>query len=87
MSADLNVNNYTISELLAILELDDPTNSEIIDKFYLTLFFTTKNISVYSFHYFVFSFEGTLINPPKALSIILNIYLSESKVKSFMPNL
>ena len=32
MSADLNVNNYTISELLAILELDDPTNSEIIDK-------------------------------------------------------
>lgn len=32
MSADLNVNNYTISELLAILELDEPTNSEIIDK-------------------------------------------------------
>lgn len=32
MSADLNVNNYTISELLAILELDDPTNTEIIDK-------------------------------------------------------
>ena len=32
MSADLNVINYTISELLAILELDDQTNSEIIDK-------------------------------------------------------
>ena len=34
MSADLNVNNYTISELLEILELDvdDPTRNDIIDK-------------------------------------------------------
>ncbi len=32
MSADLNVDNYTISELLAILELDDPTRNDIIDK-------------------------------------------------------
>lgn len=33
MSADLNVDNYTISELLAILELDDdPTKTDIIDK-------------------------------------------------------
>ncbi len=31
MSADLNVDSYTISELLAILELDDPTSEEIID--------------------------------------------------------
>jgi hypothetical protein len=31
-TADLNVHNYTISELLAILDLDDPTASEIIDK-------------------------------------------------------
>lgn len=28
---DANVNNYTITELLTILELDDPTSSEIID--------------------------------------------------------
>ena len=33
MSADLNVDNYTISELMAILELDDdPTKTDIIDK-------------------------------------------------------
>jgi len=32
MSADLNVDNYTISELLAILELDDPTRNDIIGK-------------------------------------------------------
>ena len=34
MSADLNVNNYTISELLEILELDvdDPTRNDIIGK-------------------------------------------------------
>jgi len=33
MSADLNVDNYTISELIAILELDDdPTKTDIIDK-------------------------------------------------------
>jgi len=32
MSADLNVDNYTISELLAILELDDPSRTDIIDK-------------------------------------------------------
>lgn len=33
MSADLNVDNYTISELLAILELDDdPSKTDIIDK-------------------------------------------------------
>ena len=31
MAADLNVDNYTIPELLAIVELDDPTSSEIID--------------------------------------------------------
>jgi hypothetical protein len=31
-TADLNVHNYTISELLAILDLDDPTASEIIDE-------------------------------------------------------
>jgi hypothetical protein len=29
---DYNVDNYTISELLSILELDDPTEEEIIDK-------------------------------------------------------
>ena len=32
MSADLNVNNYTISELLGIIELDDPTSDDIINK-------------------------------------------------------
>lgn len=31
MSTDLNVNNYTVSELLAIVDLDDPTASEIVD--------------------------------------------------------
>jgi hypothetical protein len=30
-SFDTNANNYTISELLIILDLDDPTSSEIID--------------------------------------------------------
>ena len=29
---DLDVDNYTISELLGILELDDPTSEEIIDE-------------------------------------------------------
>lgn len=29
---DLNVDNYTIAELLEIIELDDPTSDEIIDK-------------------------------------------------------
>ena len=31
-SLDYNVDNYTISELLAILGLDDPTVAQIIDK-------------------------------------------------------
>jgi len=31
MSTDLNVHNYTVSELLAIVDLDDPTASEIVD--------------------------------------------------------
>jgi hypothetical protein len=29
---DLNVDNYTISELLGIIELDDPTSDDIINK-------------------------------------------------------
>ena len=28
---DYNVDNYTISELLAIVDLDDPTEKQIID--------------------------------------------------------
>ena len=31
-SFDYNADNYTISELLGILDLDDPTSDEIIDK-------------------------------------------------------
>ena len=31
MAADLNVDNYTIPELLAIIGLDDPTETEILD--------------------------------------------------------
>ena len=30
-SIDYNTNNYTITELLAILELDDPDSDEIMD--------------------------------------------------------
>ena len=30
-SMDYNTNNYTITELLAILELDDPDSDEIMD--------------------------------------------------------
>ena len=29
--ADFNIDNYTITELLAIVELDDPDSTEIID--------------------------------------------------------
>jgi len=52
MSApDLNVNNYTISELLGIIELDDPTSDDIINKtnYYIKDFSKKKNLELVIF--------------------------------------
>jgi len=52
MSApDLNVNNYTISELLGIIELDDPTSDDIINKtnYYIKDFSKKKNLELVNF--------------------------------------
>ena len=48
---DLNVDNYTISELLGIIELDDPTSDDIINKtnYYIKDFSKKKNLELVNF--------------------------------------
>ena len=48
---DLNVDNYTISELLGIIELDDPTSDDIINKtnYYIKDFQKKKNLELVNF--------------------------------------
>jgi len=48
---DLNVDNYTISELLGIIELDDPTTDDIINKtnYYIKDFQKKKNPELVNF--------------------------------------
>jgi hypothetical protein len=48
---DLNVDNYTISELLGIIELDDPTSDDIINKtnYYIKDFQKKKNTELVNF--------------------------------------
>ena len=48
---DLNVDNYTISELLGIIELDDPTADDIINKtnYYIKDFSKKQNTKLVNF--------------------------------------
>ena len=76
-SMDYNTNNYTITELLAILELDDPDSDEIMDT-------TNKLINQFSV---AGENQPQLVNFFQSIQTKLLQYMQQLEILGKMPNI